>query len=382
MKLEVYLIWKYALAMTDFGPSIKKTGFCLEHRATIILRKRGWSVINNRYYVDDQSGVVREIDLVAYRACQVGQLFVYTVLLISCKKSDQNAWALLSRPVHRTDPNVDRRPIHIWTNDDITNWMLQNNNWKSSYFDLLMREETICSVIDSDQDVFAFQEVNKTNGTAQNDKAIFSSVTSLIKAQAYELGLLPNRKKDSSIYQFNLVSLLDGELVRLEFASEDDEITEFDILEELYFFDYIVNKHRTTARIHFVCESYFSDALTVYEKISTLNVKFVKTLIEIFYQDVITNSSKRDVLQKTFDKRVRSTVLEMLPRHGVAPKEYVKTEIYPVNNGKKVCVHVILKEGSSFEIDDSDTCRVVKLALQEIYHFSGSFKIEVDDIPF
>jgi hypothetical protein len=368
--------------MTDFGPAIKKTGFCLEHRATMMLRKRGWSVIDNRYYVDDQSGAVREIDLVAYRAYQVGQLFVYTVLLISCKKSDQNAWALLSRPVHRADPNVDRRPIHIWTNVDTVNWMLQSNNWRTSYFDILMSEETPRTVLDSDQDVFAFQEINKTNGTAQNDKAIFSSITSLIKAQAYELGLLPNRKKEPSIYQFNLVSLLDGELVRLEFASEDDEITESDIPEELYFFDYIVNKHRTTARIHFVRESYFINALTAYEKISTLNVKFVENLTETFYQDVITNPSKRHLLQRTFDKRVRSTVLKMLRRHGVAQKEYIQTEIYTINNEEDVCVHVILKEGPSFEIDDSDTCRVVGLALQEIYHFSGSFKVEVNDIPF
>lgn len=382
MKLDAHLIWKHALVMTDFGSSIKKTGFCLEHRATMLLRKRGWSVINNRYYVDDQSGAVREIDLVAYRASQVGQLFVYTVLLISCKKSDQNAWALLSRPVNRADPNVDRQPIHIWTNDDTCNWMLQNSSWKTSYFDLLMSEETPRSVLDSEQDVFAFQEIHKTNGTAQNDKAIFSSVTSLIEAQAYELGLLPNRKKEPSIYQFNLVSLLDGELVRLEFASEGDEITESDIQEELYFFDYIVNKHRTTARIHFVREAYFGEALIVYEKISTLNVQFVENLIEAFYQDVITNSSKRHMLQTTFDKRVRSTVLEMLRRHGVALKKYVKTEIYPVNNEEEVRVHVILKEGPSFEIDDPDTYRVVKLALQKIYHFSGSFKIEVDDIPF
>ena len=370
--------------MTQFSPFIQKTGFLLEHQTTILLRQRGWMVINNRYYVDDQSGSVREVDLVAYRVRQVEHLFVYTVLLISCKKSDKNAWALLSRPLHRTDPNIDRQPIHIWTNDDIASWMLQGNNWKAAYFELLGSEESSLSILDSDQDVFAFQEMDKNKGSAQNDTAIFSSVTSLIKAQAYELGLLPDRKKDPCIYQFNLVSLLDGELVRLEFSSENDEIVESMVDEELYFFDYIVNKRRTTARIHFICSSFFNDALTSYEKIHNLNAKFFENLIETFYQDAITNLSKLTMLQPKFEKRVKLTVLEILFRNGVTIKEYIKTQIYPINGGKEVCVHVMLNEGQYFTIDDSDACRVIKLALEEIYHFSGPFKVEVGvaDISF
>lgn len=365
----------------SFASSIRRTGFFLEHHATIILRQRGWSVINNRYYIDDQSGTVREIDLVAYRARRVDHLWVYTVLLISCKKSETNAWALLSRPTHAEDPNTDRRPVHIWTNDDAVDWTLKNDNWKEAYFDLLISEGVPQSVLNSAHDVFAFQEIHKERCTVQNDKAIFSSVTSLIKAQAYELGLLPNRKKEASVYQFNLVSLLDGDLVRLELTGEEDEIEETNIVEELYFFDYIVNKRRTTARIHFVRESSFHDALLAYERIFTSNTKFIRKLIEDFYQEVITNLSKRNALQPAFDKSVRSILSNTLLRYDVARKEYVKTEVEPASDGE-VRVHVLLKDGPSFEIDTPIAREVVELALQSVYHFSGSFKIEADDIPF
>lgn len=372
----------YALKMTKFSSEIKKTGFCLEHRATMSLRQRGWSVINNRYYVDDQSGTVREIDLVAYRTHKVNHLYVYTVLLVSCKKSENNAWVLLSRPAQLADPNLDRRPAHIWTNDGAIDWMLQETDWKKEYFDMLAEEGTPRSVLNSDQDVFAFQEMNTNNGKVQNDKPIFSSVTSLIKAQAYELGLLPSRKKDLSVYQFNLVSLLDGKPVRLDFAEEDEEILESNIDEELYFFDYIVNQCRTTAKIHFVREAFFDNALSAYERVHISNAKFINYLKKSFYQDVLTNIPKRDALQPVFDKRVRDRLITKLRSHGIIPKDYVKTEIYTVKSNEEIQVHVIIKEGPCFSIDDPVTRRIVEVALQDIYHFFGSFRIEVDDIPF
>ncbi len=37
--------------------------------------------------------------------------------------------------------------------------------------------------------------MNRVSGAPHNDKNIFSAVTSLMKAQAYELGALSHRKK-------------------------------------------------------------------------------------------------------------------------------------------------------------------------------------------
>ena len=96
---------------------IRKTGFVLENDVAQILRTAGWSVISNKYYVDDYEENVREIDLIAYQVAKVQHLDVYTVLIISCKKSESNVWALLSRKNNLNDPNYDWWPLHAWSND-------------------------------------------------------------------------------------------------------------------------------------------------------------------------------------------------------------------------------------------------------------------------
>mgnify|MGYP001608407129 CR=1 FL=1 len=88
-----------------------------------------------------------------------------------------------------------------------------------------------------DFEVFAFQEMNRTSGTPQNDKNIFSSLTSLMKAQAYELGALSQRKKSPSIYQFNLISIIDSDLIRLRL--DGDNISQASIESEHYISRYI-----------------------------------------------------------------------------------------------------------------------------------------------
>lgn len=81
----------------EIEKGIEKTGFRLEFDISNILEGNGWNVINNKYYVDDQQETVREIDIVAYKASRILDVYVYTALIISCKKSDKNAWALLSK---------------------------------------------------------------------------------------------------------------------------------------------------------------------------------------------------------------------------------------------------------------------------------------------
>ena len=89
-----------------FAAEICKTGFVLENQIAQTLKAAGWTVISNKYYVDDFEESVREIDLIAYKVSKVKHLDVYTALIISCKKSESNAWALLAPAATQTPPLV------------------------------------------------------------------------------------------------------------------------------------------------------------------------------------------------------------------------------------------------------------------------------------
>lgn len=114
-----------AANLTSIEQSLEKCGFLLEHRVTEKLIKDGWSVINNRYYVDDVQEAVREIDLIAYKAYQIKfpnsaeKIGIYTALIISCKKSEKNLWAMLFRDIDKKNPNMDWFPFKNWSNQKV-----------------------------------------------------------------------------------------------------------------------------------------------------------------------------------------------------------------------------------------------------------------------
>ena len=89
--------------------------------------------------------------------------------------------------------------------------------------------------------MFAFQEMKLTTETPQNDKSIFNSVTSLMKAQAYELDAMSHRMNEKRVYQFNLLSIIDAEMIRISVGS-DGSATASKITETHYLTRYIIKK--------------------------------------------------------------------------------------------------------------------------------------------
>ena len=118
---------------------IRKTGFVLENRIASTLKQSGWTVISNKYYEDDFTSSVREIDLLAYKVSKVRQFDVYTTLLISCKKNDSNSWALLARDINLKDPNSDWWPLHAWSNDKGLQYQLAEAGCGKTYHDELAK---------------------------------------------------------------------------------------------------------------------------------------------------------------------------------------------------------------------------------------------------
>ncbi len=122
-----------------YANEIQKTGYVLESKVGDVLRSCGWTVISNKYYEDDFEGSVREIDLLAYKVSKVQHVNVYTTLLISCKKSDTDIWALLARKINLKDPNSDWWPLHAWSNDKAIKYELAKSGVAKTYHDELIK---------------------------------------------------------------------------------------------------------------------------------------------------------------------------------------------------------------------------------------------------
>ncbi len=364
-----------------YKESIKKTGFFLEYKIGKALMDKGWSVISNRYYVDDQSGSVREIDLVGYRTAKLKDFTVYTVLLVSCKKNEKNLWALLSRDVNPKDPNVDWQPVHLWTNERVLDYMISKTAWRNSYFQTAMGKADNSILDIPDVDIYAFQELSESSGTVQNDKAIFNSVISLMKAQSYEMARLPDRKTDPVLYQFNLLSIVDSELIRLHFR--DDKVNAEIIDHDIFIADYIINKQQTSARIHFVKAAAFPAVLSDYERLHSANCTFFEQLCDHYYENAVRDSSKTDVFKEDFHKRLKWDITFTLKRH--YKRDFAVDGIYlswSEHDGVLVVVDVP-EECAEFLNEDKNLRTKTAKALEDLYRYKGEFRFKkCDDIPF
>ena len=365
--------------LENFQNEIKKTGFVLENEAAKLLKKDRWTVISNKYYVDDQEDSVREIDLVAYKVAKVHHFDVYTVLVISCKKSEQDAWAMLSRPINLKDPNSDWWPLHAWSNDKAVQFQLNQTGAAKRYHESLVAQG-VSNVLDiPDVEVFAFQEMDKKSGKAHNDKNIFNSVTSLIKAQAYELSALPTRKKNPSIYQFNLVSIADTEIIRLMFHRGSIKATEVD--SEHYLARYIVRKREIFSRIRFVRSSAFEGSLADYTKLFNQNCNWFDGQLIEFYRDVEKSSEKMGVFGAEFARHLKWPLRWRVQKAldiEIDPKD---PYFFWSKNSK--CLMIVFNfptEVAEFLNTDTETKETIAAALKKWYRYSGLF--EVSDLPF
>lgn len=365
----------------QFASQIEKTGFVLENRIAQQLKSARWTVISNRYYVDDAEESIREIDLIAYRVSRIQHFDVYTTLIISCKKSDVNAWALLARDIDLKDPNSDWQPLHAWTNDKALAFQLGIPGCAKRYHEEVSQLGVKNALQTPEVEVFAFQEMNKVSGAPQNDKNIFSAVTSLMKAQAYELGALPQRKKTPSVYQFNLLSVVDADLFRLMFSGEKIEASPVEA--EHYIARYIIRKSETFSRIRFLRANKFAQAISDYGNLHQANCQWLASECSSFYDDIVQDSSRIQALIEDFRKEVGWYISWRLEHNGQKPIQ--RSSIYLHWDKSKKMLEVSAPFGMVGENElnnDSKAKDHIAKALKNIYRYAGPFKFEDDDIPF
>lgn len=359
---------------------IHKTGFVLENQVAQELKEAGWTVISNKYYVDDSEETVREIDLVAYRVSKVKHFDVYTALIISCKKSDSNAWALLARDINLKDPNSDWWPLHAWSNDKALTYQLAEAGKARRYHEQLIALGVTEALSAPAVEVFAFQEMDKATGKPQNNKPIFSAVTSLMKAQAYELGALPARKKAPAVYQFNLLSVVDTDLVRLMFRGTtiDSAVLE----SEHYLARYIVRKRETFARIRFVRANAFSVVLQDYGRLHSANCTWFGSEWDTFYTELIKDWRRVEVLADDFKNKIHWLVSWRLERHFQKPIDFGSPSLHWNKSSSTLSIGVTVSlEALQFLNEDLDVTEHVSKALRSVFRYEGTFEFD-DDIPF
>ncbi|MFP3977620.1 hypothetical protein [Marinobacter sp. KMM 10035] len=360
---------------------IEKTGFRLEFDISSILEDSGWNVINNKYYVDDQQETVREVDIVAYKASLVQDIYVYTALIISCKKSEKNAWALLSKKSNHNDPNMEWVPIHAWSNDRILSYMLEQQEWKNTYLSTLRNGNSRVFSDKPERHIFGFQEMNKESGAPQNDKNIFNSITSVMKAQAYEMNALPIRKKVPCAFQFNLISIAQAELVRLDF--EGGPVTGVAVDDEVYVADYIIDKQQTFAKVHFIKSDKFRDILEHYNQLHKSNLDAFKAIYEKFCDEITKDHKKLNLFQKNLASELWWPVYKEF-RHLSELSRIFEDGWLGWNDKENVLEFEVDLESSDVEQINLVEALREKLsqALKKYYKYEGKSRFAVSDIPF
>lgn len=115
---------------TDERESILKEmvthGFPLEIEVTSLMSKRGWNVINQAYYKDEDTGKMRTVDLWAILSChpKTGRHdLVHISLIIECKKSVK-PWVFYTRKKEM----YDRLSVNHWSESQKLEWLTHTHH--------------------------------------------------------------------------------------------------------------------------------------------------------------------------------------------------------------------------------------------------------------
>ena len=357
--------------------NICKTGFKLEHEIASTLRAEGWSLITNRYYLDDHEESVREIDILAYKFKNVAGVSIYTVIIISCKKSESNNWALLSRNFEYNDPSAKLNPFQGYSNNAVVSYFLEQDDWAKNYYEHMLKKSP--GIFEKPMvDIFAFQEISKEKSTCQNDKNIFNAITSLMKSQAYEINSLrANRIKNRSVfYQFNLISIIDSELVRVKFENEEIEASVID--SDDYISKYILNKKESVSRIKFLTAKKFKDSIKSYSTLHAENSSFINELDSLFFRDILHARDRTKILLPNFKEKAKQ---HLWYPYYVATKTTLDIEGLGIEFNKKTeeaVIEIDTSISNIAELNGSKSCiNAAKKILLEVYRYEGEVCFEV-----
>ena len=292
--------------INDLIAGIQKTGFILEYQVSKILEENGWIVLNNRYYIDDLKNIEREIDILAYKSTLKEDIRFYTALIISIKKDKNCIWSFLTKDLDKNNPNIKFYPISNWSNEKAIDYMLKNFNYKELELNI-KNNKNLKILYGLDKQIFAFQEMNESNGNPQDSKNIYNSIITIIKALEFEKISLIKRKKNKTFYNFNLISIFEGTMAEMYFKGDLPEIKEVGDIK--YLNRHIVNNKEDFFRVHFIKFDRFKDIIKNYNDLVNWNTTYYYNLFIKFFDIVFTNNESTNIFWKEFTSEINFSVL-------------------------------------------------------------------------
>jgi hypothetical protein len=229
-------------------------------------------------------------------------------------------------------------------------------------------------------DVFAIRELHRTTGKPRDDKPIFDAFTSLMKAQAYEMSALHDRKKGKRVvYQFNLLTVAETEFVRLHFDGADIIPSTTD--REMHVPQYIINREQTSAQVHFVTATAFPACLKEFEALHQANAEIFPEMLTRFYADIERDPGRLAVLIDEFNKRVLDYVRWRLPP-GSKPAKVGPIELWWDEKEQLLQLRADLTAEEAAHLNASEhLTQHTRRNLMKVYKYEGRFKY-VPDLPF
>ena len=357
---------------------INKSGFPFENKVYNALRKRNWSVLSNRYYLDSDERRPREVDMLAYKSEKHKDYDVRTVLIVSCKKVESKKWVFMTRKDGIDHPNLNWNSIHWISSYPPFSKLSEGGAWNYRFI-----EQSNSELLKKpDELVFAFQEMEllKDNrARCCGDSSIQSSIMSTVKAQFHELRTQPNNLVGVKprIYLFNLLTVTNAEIFKMRMGEADPVVKKVDGVS--YLSDYIIDQKSTASRVEIMSFEKFDGFLDKYDELHQESVIFYENENENFYKNSLKDSSLGSILYDEFHsylaskvsmagyretKEMISAIRECIPRWSVA------------NN----CVYLDIDLNQN-QIDILNNNEKIRKAtaevLKHIYRYEGDFKYDV-----
>jgi hypothetical protein len=372
--------------------ALSQTGFPFEHFIFQQATRHSWTTIPNRLYVDAEEDKTREMDLLCYKAEKGPEVTVYTALLISCKARTDKPWVLMTRPWPKQLPAwYPYPPVPTWTNSVPLRHELARSSWGVEYFNSAGNAGLHQWAEDSREEVFALQEfeaLRDGRGDKQkpprfkslNDTSLYMGAMSLLKALAFELNAVEERRANEHerfAYQFNLIQMLDGDLYEASFASGQPVVRPVDRYR--YFARTMLGGREHSARIDFCTKpalaAIFDDMATLHR----FNMVHFNEKYRAFYSHLLSTQDRLDAMMPLVEPRLTGLFTTFLSKYPRPAPGWITVRYDKGGDTMTVeldCMAPIDEvRGTKYFI------MFAEQHIRDVYKFSGSLVFD-DDIPF